>query len=46
MIKFEEAETLANSLGVKYFESSIYIDKLGKEGTKINQVFQTIARDI
>ena len=46
VIKFEDAESLANSLGVKYFETSVYIDKMGKDGTKIVQIFQTIARDI
>jgi GTPase SAR1 family protein len=39
VVKFEEAETLANSLGVKYFETSIYVDKMGKDGTKIHNIF-------
>lgn len=46
VVKYEEAESLANSLGVKYFETSVYVDKMNKECTKINSIFLYIARDI
>ena len=46
VVKYEEAEGLANSLGVKYFETSVYADKMGQDGTKINSIFHFIARDI
>lgn len=35
VVKYEEMETLANSLGVKCFETSIYLDKKGKDGAAI-----------
>lgn len=46
VVKFEEGEQLASSLGVKYFETTIYSDKMGKDCTKINQIFLFVLRDI
>lgn len=46
VVKFEEGEQLASSLGVKYFETTIYQDKMAKDCTKINQIFLFVLRDI